>query len=200
MKEKLFGNSKEGTLFIISAPAGTGKTTLVKKLASEFPYVTQSISFTTRVPRPKERHGVDYFFVSREEFEKQIEDKAFLEHVELYGDYYGTSIKWVEEELASGKHVILVIDTQGALQLKEKLEAVFIFLIPPSIEELKRRLIERNTENETIIKERLKWAEREIACARFYDYKIINADLDTAYRVLQSILIAEAHRADILPS
>lgn len=183
----------KGFLFILSAPAGTGKTTLVEMLTKEFPNVVASVSFTTRQPRPNEVEGVHYHFISKEEFLQRIADGEFLEHVELYGDYYGTSRLWVESQLVQGKHVILVIDTQGAELLKSS-KAITIFIAPPSIEELERRLRLRQTETKETIEKRLLWAKKEMDAQKNYDYLIINDDLANAYQALRSILIAEEHR------
>ncbi len=146
MSEKVLGNLKQGLVFVLSAPAGTGKTTLVRLLIQEFPCVVQSISYTTRAPREGEIHGKDYNFITREEFEKKIKANEFLEYVNLYGDYYGTSLAWVNARLKEGKHVILVIDAQGGLQLLGKYPATFIFIKPPSLEVLRQRLLKRRTE------------------------------------------------------
>lgn len=191
---KALGNLTQGLIFIVSAPAGTGKTTLVQRLVNEFPCVEMSVSYTTRKPRPGEKEGVHYNFVTKEEFEKKIADNDFLEYATLYGNFYGTSQSWVSERLKKGKHVMLVIDTQGALQLLGKIEAAFIFIEPPSLEELRKRLNNRKTEPPEVIEERLAWAKKEIESGRHYDYRIVNDDLDTAYDVLRSILIAEEHR------
>lgn len=185
---------KKGLLFILSAPAGTGKTTLMNMLASEFSNAIASISFTTRKPRSGEVDGVNYFFISKEEFIERIEAGEFLEHVELYGDYYGTSGIWVENRRCEGQHVFLVIDTQGAKLLKGKLEIVTIFVAPPSIEELEKRLRLRQTESDEMIEKRLVWAKKELTAQKNYDYLIINEDLSIAYQALRSILIAEEHR------
>jgi len=193
-KTTLLGNRKKGLLIIVSAPAGTGKTTLVKMLTQEFTNVVQSVSYTTRAPRGTEIEGCDYHYIAPKEFEKMTADNRFLEHAKIYKDYYGTDAKWVEEQLNCGKHVILVIDTQGGLQLKGKIPAVFIFIEPPSMAVLRHRLEKRKTEPETKIAERLKWAIKEIETGRQYDYRIINDDLDTAYQVLRSIVIAEEHK------
>jgi guanylate kinase len=193
-KQPLIGNCKRGKLFVLSAPAGTGKTTLVQRLVAEFPTVVQSISYTTRKPREQEVTGDHYFFISKEEFEKKIADHEFLEYVLLYGDYYGTSKVWVESMLAQGKHLFLVIDTQGALQLMDSVEACFIFMKPPSMDVLKERLVARNSETEESMKKRLDWAEKELETFHYYDYVFCNDDLDTAYQILRSIVIAEEHK------
>lgn len=191
---KVLGNLLHGMIFIVSAPAGTGKTTLVERLVRENSSVVQSISFTTRKRRVGEIPGTHYQYISKEEFQKKIDAGDFLEYVELYGDYYGTSKSWVENELAKGKHVILVIDTQGALKLKGNVDACYIFIKPPSLEILKQRLMARKTDSEEAILKRTAWAEKEIEYAKFYDYLIVNDDLEVAYQVLISILVAEEHR------
>ena len=191
---KVLGGLKKGLIFIISAPAGTGKTTLVRMLTEEFDCVVESVSYTTRKPRPKEEEGSDYFFLSKEAFEKKIEEGEFLEYASVFGNYYGTSSKLVDQQRKEGKHVILVIDTQGAMALRESLPAVFIFIRPPSQEVLKKRLIERNADTDESIERRLQWAEKEISLANRYDYQIVNDDLQIAYEVLRSILIAEEHK------
>jgi guanylate kinase len=193
-KHKLIGNASHGHFFVVSAPAGTGKSTLVEMLTCEFSCVVRSISTTTRPIRPLEREGVDYFFVSDEEFEKKIEEGQFLEHVTLFGYKYGTSRLQVEKLKSEGKHVILVIDTQGALHLMGQVAATYIFILPPSFEELARRLQERGTENYESLSRRLHEAEREIATSTAYNYVIVNDELKTAYEVLKSIVIAEEHR------
>lgn len=193
-KESLLGGHGRGLLFVLSAPAGTGKTTLVNRIVKHFPSVVQSISFTTRAKRSMESDGDHYSFVSVKEFEERIAAGEFLEYVKLYDDYYGTSKKWVDARLQEGKHVVLVIDTQGALQLMDSLEAAFIFLKPPSLEVLKERLVSRNTETTDSLAKRLSWAEKEMDAAHYYDYQVVNDDLDTTYQILLSILIAEEHR------
>ena len=191
---KVLGNHSHGLLFVVSAPAGTGKTTLVEKLTNEFPCVVRSISSTTRPKRPTETDGVDYCFLTDAEFEKKVTEGQFLEHVTLFGYQYGTSKHQVEKQRAEGKHVILVIDTQGALHLMGQLAATFIFVLPPSFEELARRLQERGTENYDSLSKRLHEAEREIATSTAYQYVIVNDEIQTAYEVLKSIVIAEEHR------
>ncbi len=195
MTEKLLGNLNKGQIFILSAPAGTGKTTLVRMLTEEFDSVVESVSCTTRAPRTGEISGVDYHFLTIDEFNTRIQHGDFLEHAEVFGNMYGTSREFVLKRQMEGKHVVLVIDTQGAMKLKDLgLEAVYIFLCPPSIEELKERLEKRKTEDERTVQKRLSWAEREMELASKYDYKIINKDLNIAYAVLKSIIIAEEHR------
>lgn len=194
MGKDVLGNLKKGLVFIISAPAGTGKTTLVQMLTKEFPCVVASVSHTTRGPRSGEVDGTHYHFVSEDTFLECIAKGEFLEYVQLYDSYYGTSRVWMEEQLEKGRHVLLVIDTQGARQLKGKLEAVSIFIAPPSLEELEHRLIKRQTEEKETVAKRLKWAKEEMALQYFYDYRIVNDDLEGAYQVLRSILIAEEHR------
>lgn len=191
--------SSRGLLFIVSAPAGTGKTTLVSKLTGEFLNVVTSVSYTTRKPRPGEVEGVHYHFVTKEQFEQRMGE--FLEYVTLYGDYYGTSQKWVEEQQDKGKHVILTIDTQGAMKLKamqlkkrQALPSVYIFIQPPSLQVLKERLIRRKTETPEVIEARLEWARQEMKLAGEYDYNIVNDELRHAYEALRSIFIAEQHK------
>jgi guanylate kinase len=164
-------------------------------LTQEFPSVRESVSLTTRAPRANEVPGEHYHFVTEEDFARRIEEGEFLEHAAVFGAYYGTSRKEVEAQTAQGKHVVLVIDTQGALQLRGTLDEVMIFVSPPSLAELRRRLESRSTEPQDVIEERLSWAEREIAALENYDYHIVNENLQIAYEVLRSIVIAEEHRA-----
>lgn len=187
-------NKAKGLLFIVSAPAGTGKTTLVDMLTREFTSIIANVSYTTRLPRPGEVNGQHYHFITESEFEAKIAASDFLEYVKLYGTYYGTSHRWIEKQRATGQHVVLVIDTQGALQLKGRCDATFIFIRPPSLDILKQRLVNRQTESIEMIEKRLACAERELDAAQYYDYQIINDDLNEAYQVLRSILIAECHR------
>ncbi|MGH2638972.1 MAG: guanylate kinase, partial [Rhabdochlamydiaceae bacterium] len=149
---------------------------------------------TTRQPRPGEKNGVDYFFLSEEEFQKKLKKGDFLEHANVFGYHYGTSKKLVEKELKTGKDVILVIDTQGALQLKGRLDAIFIFIAPPSIEELKKRLYQRSTESPEVIEKRIARARHELEMISHYDYHIINDNLSVAHNALKNILIAEEDR------
>lgn len=192
---EILGERKEGLVFIVSAPAGTGKTTLVQRLVNEFSSIIASISYTTRRPREGEVQGIHYHFISNEEFEAKIAAGEFLEYVQLYGTYYGTSYQWVKEQQQRGKHVVLVIDTQGALQLKHNhFPAIFIFVRPPSLDSLRVRLTQRQTEKDEMIEKRLEWASRELQLSQEYDYQIVNDNLEIAYQVFRSIFIAECHR------
>ena len=193
--QKLIGNLSKGFVFILSAPAGTGKTTLVRMLSQEFPCITESISCTTRSIRPGEIQGIDYHFLSKKEFEEKIQHGDFLEYAEVFGYHYGTSRAFVNKQQELGKHVFLVIDTQGAMQLKQKnFPAIYIFLSPPSLEELKERLIKRGSDSMEVIEQRLSWAKKEMAMLKQYDYHIVNDNLNQAYTILRSIVVAEEHR------
>jgi guanylate kinase len=180
-----------GKVFIISAPAGTGKTTLVNRLKQELNYVRETVSCTTRSPRDNEVHGVDYFFMRQEEFQLALQENAFLEWVELYNCYYGTLRHQVEELKNEGYHVLLVIDTQGAMRIRKELEATLIFISPPSMDELRRRLYWRGTETREVIERRLSWAEHEMKQSHLYDYNIINDNLEQAYATLKNIIQKE---------
>lgn len=195
MSERLLEKLSEGIPFILSGPTGTGKTTLVRRLTREFPSVVMSVSFTTRKPREGELSGRDYLFVTEEQFKVQIAHEDFLEYVCLYGDYYGSSRSWVAQKRQEGKHVFLVIDTQGAHALKSVYPHVSVFIAPPSMEELTRRLMSRRTESQEQLNKRLEWAEHEMQQQGNYEYVIVNDELDTAYQVLRSIVIAETHHA-----
>lgn len=195
MSAKVLGNTNRGLLFVVSAPAGTGKSTLVDMLVKEFPdFVAESRSSTTRMPRPGEVDEQHYDFISIEKFEEKIAVGEFLEYAKVFGNYYGTRKEEVDRLLTQGKHVILVIDTQGALKIRQQVGAIFIFISPPTFEELRRRLFKRRTEDEEKIQERLLWAKQEIAMVSHYDYHIINDSLDVTYQVLRSIFIAEEHK------
>jgi len=196
MSFKVLGNVERGRSFVLSGPAGTGKTTLVTMLTEEFSCVKESVSYTTRHARPDEVPGLHYHFVEEEDFEEKIHAGEFLEYVRLFGHYYGTSKRWIEQQMDQGCHVILTIDTQGALKIKEEqlLQATFIFVSSPSLDELAERLRSRKTEGEEMIQTRLERAKKEMKLSSHYDYNIINDDLNIAYHVLRSILIAEEHK------
>lgn len=197
MHEKLLGTLKKGIVFVISAPAGTGKTTLARMLADEFPAVTESISCTTRSMRTGEIEDVDYHFISKTKFSEMAKAGEFLECAEVFGNYYGTLKSHVEKKINQGQHVILVIDTQGALDLKKKnYPGVYIFIRPPSMAELRSRLFNRKTEGKQDVEERLNWAKDEMSCAEQYDYIVVNDNLHRAFEILRSILISEEHKTE----
>lgn len=195
--EKVLGNLKKGLVFVISAPAGTGKTTLARMLVDEFPCIRESVSCTTRPPRRGENPDVDYHFLKKQEFEQKIQEGAFLEHAQVFGQYYGTLKEHVDQRLKKGLHVILVIDTQGAALLrKQDYPATFIFIQPPNLAELRTRLFNRKTEHTEHIEERLEFAEHELEQSREYDYIITNDNIHRAYDILRGILIAEEHKTE----
>ncbi len=190
----MLGNLPRGLVFIVSAPAGTGKTTLVDMLCAELPEVRRSISCTTRSPREGEVPGEAYRFLTTEAFTEHERRGEFLECAQVFGNLYGTLRSDVEAILDTGRHVVLVIDTQGALQLRDKLDAITVFLMPPSLDVLKDRLEKRGTDSPESIAVRLAWAQHELELAQRYDYIVCNDRIDTAYAVLRSIVIAEEHR------
>lgn len=185
-----------GNLFIISAPSGTGKTTILKKVISGMENIMFSVSHTTRTPRPGEKEGVDYYFVEHDAFQKMQENELFYEWAEVHGNLYGTSRNAVQEIIDQGKDIILDIDVQGGLQAMDKVgdKGIFIFILPPSLQELEKRLVNRGTESESVIAKRLKNAQGEIRIMGKYDYVIVNDSLAEAVEVLKSIIIAERSR------
>ena len=184
-------------LFIVSGASGTGKTTLCRTMLEIFPHLVFSVSHTTRARRPGDENGRDYYFVSPGEFQAMIDRDDFVEWAEIYGHRYGTARKTIEKALAEGKDLILDIDGQGARQLRQKnLPGIFIFILPPSLAELRRRLGKRKTEGEEALEERLKKAREEIAEASWYDYLIVNEDLRKAREWLQAIILAEHCRRE----
>ncbi|MBU9820825.1 guanylate kinase [Rahnella sp. BCC 1045] len=187
----------QGTLYIVSAPSGAGKSSLIQALLKTQPlYDTQvSISHTTRTERPGEKHGEHYFFVSKEEFREMIERDAFLEHAEVFGNYYGTSREAIEQVLASGVDVFLDIDWQGAQQIRKRMpQARSIFVLPPSKDELDRRLRGRGQDSEEVIAKRMAQAVAEMTHFAEYDYLIVNDDFDLALSDLKTIIRAERLR------
>ncbi len=181
-----------GDLFVISAPSGTGKSTLCSMLVKELDNIVFSVSHTTRPPRPGEVHGKDYFFVSEQEFQQLVAEDAFLEWAMVHGNFYGTHRGQVMDKLAQGLDVILDIDTQGAKQVKEKLPgAVTIFILPPSWQELERRLTQRGSEDREKIRLRLKNALHELEEVFNYHYTVVNDELQIAFSELKAIISAE---------
>ncbi|MFC3152605.1 guanylate kinase [Litoribrevibacter euphylliae] len=182
---------KRGSLFIISAPSGAGKTSLVGKLVESQPEIEVSVSHTTRPMRNGEENGVHYHFVSKDEFEDEIKEANFLEYAEVFGNYYGTSHKVVEQKLAEGVDVILEIDWQGAAQVRKLVpEAISIFIVPPSINELRSRLTNRGQDADDVIARRLSEAQTEMSHYLEFDYLVVNDDFDTALSQLQAIFTA----------
>lgn len=170
---------KRGKLLVISGFSGVGKGTVVRRLLEKYPNYKISISATTRNPREGEEEGVHYFFLEKEAFEKMIENQELLEYAEYVENYYGTPKQYVEENLEAGNHVILEIEAQGALQIKQKMpETIMIFLLPPTAEELKKRLIGRDTESGEVIEKRLKKAAEETEALKNYEYFVINDEID----------------------
>ncbi len=191
-----------GQFFILSAPSGAGKTTILKKVMAEVANLVFSISHTTRSPRKGEQDGVDYHFVSIAEFKKMDEQSLFLEWAEVHGNFYGTSRPAVLEQLAQGKDIILDIDVQGAAILAGdvSIQGVSVFVAPPSLAELAKRLRGRNTEASEAVELRLENAAKEMGAARKYDYLVVNDNLDEAVNTLKSVIIAERSRGHRLPT
>jgi guanylate kinase len=176
-------------VYIVSAPSGSGKTTLLQNLLRTFQDLKFSVSHTTRQPRTGERHGVDYFFTERTKFLEMVDRGEFLEWAEYYGQLYGTSRAWVEENVSAGCDVILDIDVQGARQVKSRNpEAIAVFILPPSFAELERRLRARRLESEEAIRRRLEIAKSEIPYYRDYDYIVINDVLENSVATLEAIV------------
>jgi guanylate kinase len=186
---------REGIILIISAPSGAGKTTLCRALLERFPNMKESISYTTRTPRVGEVHGEDYFFVSREEFQRMVASDAFAEWAEVHGNLYGTALATLEEARRNGVDLVLDIDCQGARRLKEQIErCVYVFILPPSMAELRRRLESRSSDAQEVIDRRIERAAAEIREARWYDYIIINDNLEAAFEELAAIVLAHSRK------
>lgn len=187
---------REGILFVISAPSGAGKTTLCKEIVDITPTLRHSVSYTTRPMRSGERDGIDYHFVTFERFAEMVADNAFAEWAEVHGNRYGTALATLEEARLAGCDILLDIDCQGAAQLKNSVErGVYLFILPPSMPELERRLRGRNTDSDEVIARRIANARGEIAQAGWYDYWIINDALPLALEQFRSIITAETCRS-----
>jgi len=189
---------EKGLLIVLSGPSGVGKGTVRKEVFSQpdtaFEY---SISMTTRAPREGEVDGVDYFFKSREEFEQLIKEEKLLEYAEFVGNYYGTPVDYVRQTLDSGKDVFLEIEVQGARQVRKKFpDGLFIFLVPPSLSELKNRIVTRGTETEDVINNRMNAAREELEMMNLYDYVVENDQVDRAVERIKAIVIAEHLRRE----
>ena len=195
--KNILKTNERGSLIVISGPSGAGKDTIVDKLLKINKNATLSVSATTRAPRPGEIDGVHYYFLTREQFEEKIKENEFLEYAEYNGNYYGTPKSGILDKLNQGLDVLLVIEIQGALKIKELVkEALFIFILPPSMAELRRRLIDRKTEDREKIIKRFKTAYNEINEVTKYNYVVINDVLDEAVEKVNSILISEKCRVD----
>jgi len=180
---------KRGTLFVISAPSGAGKTTLIGKVLKQFPQLSYSISHTTRKPRKGEIHGRDYFFIDENQFQTLISQDQWIEWAQVHGNFYGTSKAFVTQKLAAGENILLDIDVQGAKQImNSELGLVSIFILPPSIEALRQRLENRGTDSKTVILQRMENARLEMDQQSAYDHVIVNDEIDQAVADLCSIL------------
>ena len=190
--KSMLKTKKQGLLIVLSGPSGCGKNSVIKQLLTIRPNCWISISCTSRQPRPGEENGKDYYFLSKEEFEKDITKEQFLEYAEYAGNYYGTPKKYIQQHLDQGEDVILEIEIQGALKIKEQLpETIFIFIMPPSMQELKRRLQNRKTEDAAKIDKRFKRAYEEINEISKYNYVVVNDVIETAAAKVNAILEAE---------
>jgi len=184
-----------GRLFVVSGPSGAGKSTLCRRLLQLVPDLDYSISFTTRSPRSGEEDGRDYFFVSRDRFREMIENRDLLEWAEVFGHLYGTGRKWVEKRLTTGQDVLVDIDIAGARQIKNNFpSALFIFIVPPTFEELRSRLLLRRTETEEQMKERLERARAEVEAREMYDFLIVNHEIERAAADLAVVIRADRLR------
>lgn len=189
--------SSKGLLFVVSAPSGTGKTTVAEQLVKIVPTLELSRSYTSRAPRANERDGVDYHFITREAFESRIAHGDFLEHADVFGNLYGTGKAETEARLASGRDLMLVIDVQGARQVRRKMPGtVGIFVLPPSFQVLEHRLRGRSQDAESAIQRRLATARSEVSAVAEYDYVVINDELDRAVAELRGIVLAERARRE----
>ena len=189
--------SNKGKLIVISAPSGSGKTSLANRALEGIPSLKFSVSHTTRKPRPGERDQVEYFFVSEKEFEEMIQQDTFLEHAQVYGNYYGTSRAYVDEQLSVGYDVLLDLDVQGAAQVKRSYpEAILVFVFPPSLEVLKTRLENRGLDDPSVIDKRLRIAKKEIQFYTSYQYLIINRKIEESLVELKSIIQVSGFRLE----
>ncbi len=186
-----------GLLLVLSGPSGVGKGTVCKALRERLPDLVYSVSATTRAPRAGEVEGVNYFFKSKEEFRRMIERDELLEWAEYVGNYYGTPRRFVEETMASGRDVILEIEVQGALKVKQKFpQGIFLFLAPPDLNELENRIVGRGTETEDTIRNRMQVAKKEIEMMEHYDYVVVNDVIESACERIEAIITAEHLRKE----
>lgn len=192
---------QKGLLIVLSGPSGVGKGTVCSVLRKEQSDIVYSVSATTRSPRIGEVEGINYFFKTREAFQQMIQNNELLEWAEYVGNYYGTPRRFVEETIQQGKDIILEIEVQGALKVKQTYpEGIFIFLIPPSLAELKNRIIHRGTENDENLIRRMNAAKEELKMLKYYDYAVVNDEISKAVKRIQAIIEAERLRKErILP-
>jgi guanylate kinase len=186
------GAKRRGILFVLSGPSGVGKGTIVKQLQKLHPELKLSISVTTRQPRPGEQEGVSYYFRTPEEFQRMVSAGELLEYAQFANGFYGTPRRFVEEQLLMGHDVVLEIETKGAIQVKERASnGVFIFVLPPTMDELQDRLVKRQSEAAEAIRQRLAIAMDELNYLPFYDYQLVNDDLEVAVKKVQAIILSE---------
>ncbi|MBR2755445.1 MAG: guanylate kinase [Lachnospiraceae bacterium] len=187
----------KGVLVVVSGLSGAGKGTICKRLLEKYPDYVLSVSVTSRKPREGEEHGREYFFITKEEFEDRINQGKLLEFAQYVGNYYGTPKDWVDEQLNAGKDIVLEIELQGAFQVRKKIpEAVLIFVLPPDMEELKRRLVNRGTETMEEIDRRIQRALEEMEFVPEYDYVIINEDVEKSVDMLHNIVRSEKNKGE----
>jgi guanylate kinase len=183
---------RRGLLIVISGPSGVGKGTIVKELLKLQPDLQLSVSVTTRAPRPGEQDAISYYFRTADEFQRMVEAGELLEYAQFGSNFYGTPRRFVEEKLASGHDVVLEIDIKGAIQVKERIpNGVYVFVLPPTMEELEQRLVKRQTEAAEAMRMRLQIANDEMNYLPLYDYQLVNDELDLAVRKVQAIITAE---------
>tara|TARA_B100000427_G_C15257237_1_gene484913 strand:+ start:43 stop:627 length:585 start_codon:yes stop_codon:yes gene_type:complete len=189
-------NKDDSIMVILSSPSGAGKTTISKKIQQKYQNFKISVSHTTRKPRPNEVEGVDYFFLKENEFKEKIKDNEFYEHAKIFGNYYGTSKKSVLDLLRNKNDILFDIDWQGTKQLSEhkELKLTKIFILPPSKEELKKRLIQRNQDKPEVVSERLKSYENDLAHQNDYDFVVINDNLETCFKEVEKIILLEKEK------
>lgn len=188
---------QQGVLIVLSGPSGTGKGTICKELLRSYPNLQYSVSATTRTPREGEANGVNYWFITRDEFQTMVENDELLEWAEVYGNFYGTPRRYVQQQLDSGKDVVLEIDIQGAMQIKNKFpQGVFIYVVPPSLEVLADRIYKRGTDSMDTIKKRLSCASTELESAYNYHYVIVNDSVGAAVAKVEAIITAERCRVE----
>jgi len=182
-------NLDKGKIIVVSAPSGSGKTTIVRNVLKEFPEIVFSVSATTRKRRDNEAEGVHYFFISEEEFLKKIKNNEFVEWEKVYDYYYGTLRYFIDKNIASGKTVLLELDVNGALEIKQIYnDAILLYILPPDVEELVKRLKSRNTETDSDFQKRIERAKMELSCKDKFDYLILNKDLNIAIEQKKTII------------